>query len=54
MIFKNFFSKKKINKMNIMKKNNKKKKNLLNIKKYFFFCKDFGIYGVFCICYRLI
>lgn len=52
MILKNLFLKKKI-KMNTMKKKKQEKKNPPN-KKHFFFCKDSGIYGVFCICYRLI
>lgn len=53
MILKNRFLKKKI-KMNTMKKKNNKKKKFHQIKSTSFFYKDSGIYGVFCICYRLI
>lgn len=53
MILKNLFSKKKKFKWIQWKKKITRKKNPPN-KKHFFFCKDSGIYGVFCICYRLI
>lgn len=54
MILKNLFLKKKI-KMNTMKKKiTRKKKYPPNKKHFIFFYKDSGIYGVFCICYRLI
>lgn len=53
MILKNLFSKKKKLKWIQWKKITGKKKST-KYKKALLFCKDSGIYGVFCICYRLI